>query len=326
MRVSRILVALIALLHVGIAAAGLVTDVEYRFEVGDAERSRITAQIEDVQMGAGVPLAVTGSAEVEMTLEVTGVRDDGTAVICATFGTLTSTLMGEKQRPTQPEPVTLRVDRHGRVLEATGGGGVDLFASGGVPIHLIVLMAGVVELPEEAIAVGDPWTIERRRTAPELGDITVRATSHLTRMTAAETMVLTDVHARFPEFKAQNPLQEGEITISNGVMTMQGMKRRIDPATGLVRAASGRLSFDCTATIGDFAALPLTVGSSFEIVPLADAGVEEPGEAHAPRPSVAPARGPVLQPQETPVWRIVESFGACIDRAFSFLARAWGRR
>ncbi|MEA3402032.1 MAG: hypothetical protein U9R79_12415 [Armatimonadota bacterium] len=283
MKAARCLVTVLMILQASLAGAELQVGLRYQFEPGASVETHVSARIDRVQMGGGVPLAVTGSAEADMTLTVVAVDEDGTATLRADFSPITSQLMGEAEEPSTPEPVELRVDAQGRVVEATGGGDVDLFATGGVPIHLIVLLAGVVELPEEPVALGEGWEIDRSRTVAEFGDVGVRATSRLERLTAEEAAFVTDVQASFPDFTAKNPLQDNKVTISNGLMTVEGMRRTIEPASGLPTSAEGRMSFNCMAAVGEIGDLPLTVVSSFEVA-AAEPDAEEVAEPEAAEP------------------------------------------
>ncbi|MGC9316481.1 MAG: hypothetical protein ACP5KN_00425 [Armatimonadota bacterium] len=289
MKATRCLIAGLMMLQGGLAAAGLELGLRYQFEPGDSVQTHISARIDRVQMGGGVPLAVTGSAEADMTVAVVSVDQEGSARLRATFSPITSQLMGEGQEPSTPEPVELRVDPQGCVVEATGGGDVDLFATGGVPIHLIVLLAGVVELPEEPVILGEAWEIHRSRTVAEFGDVGVRATSRLESLTADQAAFVTDVQASFPDFTAKNPLQDNEVTISDGLMTVEGMRRGIDPASGLPTSAEGSMSFNCMAAVGGIGDLPLTVVSSFSVAPM-EPEAEEATEPEVEEP-VAPESG-----------------------------------
>ncbi len=251
----------------GVCHAGLEIDLQYAYEVGATTTTHVSAIIEKVEMGQGVPLAVTGQAEVDLTLEITDVDDEGTAVIKATFAEADASLMGEKQDAMPPGPITLWVDRKGQVLDiqTQNGPEVDLFAGGGVPLQLVVLLAGVVELPAEPIAVADEWVLDRTQEIPDMGEVHTLVTSHLSSIDATETVVLTDINASFPNFTTTNPLQDNEVTVCNGVLTVEQMERCVDAQTGLIRAADARMKFDGFAAIGEFTQLPLTMISTFTI-------------------------------------------------------------
>lgn len=268
MRAAPWLVGLVVVASAGAAFAGLQVGLEYDFEPGATSRSAISAEIETVRMGSGVPLAITGSAESEVTLELLSVDDDGAAELRVTFEPVTSTLMGQAQDPATPEPMVLRVDRHGTLLEASGGtSDVDLFASGGVPIQLIVLMAGVPELPRDPAEVAEGWVIEREQSVPDLGLVSARAGSTLEAIDGTCATILTDLEASFPDFAAKNPLQQGEVTVRNGLLKIEGMERVIDVTSGLTTSVEATMQFDCMAAVGGYGELPLTVVSSFAMTP-----------------------------------------------------------
>jgi len=307
MRSAWPLVVVALLATVCLAQAQLQLAPQYHFEVGAQLSNHLSARIDNVQMGTGVPLAVTGSADADVTLSVLAVDDQGVATIQARFGEVAAELMGEARPAETLEPAELQVDRLGCIVGATGGppaGDVDLFASGGIPVHVVVLLAGVVELPEAPVSVGESWVSEREQDVPGFGEVTLVTTSRLESIADGVATVSTDLQASLPDFTARNPVQDGDITVRNGVLAVEGMERTIDLATGLTASARGAMSFDCMAAVGDFGDLPLALTSSFSMEPVAAPA----GQAQAPvirAPQTAPAAP--AQPR-TP------SFGAWVAR------------
>lgn len=267
MKTRAFLVVLTLALAATFASAGVEFDLQYAFEVGAKSDILVSAKIDSVEMGEGVPMAVTGDAKMDVALEVVEVCDQGIAVIVATFGEVEATLMGDRQRATTPAPVTLHVDSKGRILDAAAADGpeLDLFAGGGLPLQVVVLLAGIVELPDEPIAMTDTWTLERSQQMPDVGEVATNLTSRLTSIDAQETVVTSDVSASFPNFTSANPLQDNDITVTNGVLTVEGLERTIDASSALIREANGSMRFNGFAQIGDFMRLPLNLTSSFTI-------------------------------------------------------------
>ncbi|MFP4248469.1 MAG: hypothetical protein ACLFU7_02355 [Armatimonadota bacterium] len=268
-----LMVVVTAALSAGCALAGVTLGVQYDFEAGDRSLSRVTARIDGVEMGKDVPLAVTGEAGVDLTLEVLEVSEEGVATIRATFGEVEATLMDDPQDAGTPEPAELAVDERGALVELTAGDGaaLDLFASGGVPLQFVVLLAGVVEMPSEPVGPGEEWTIERCQQLPDVGEVSMTVTSRITEISEGEIVVVTDINATVPEFSTANPLRDGaEATVQDGVLTIEGMTRRIDMTTGLIKAADADMRFDGFTAIGAFPPLPLGVDSSFEIRPMGE--------------------------------------------------------
>ena len=150
-------------------------------------------------------------------LEVTGVNEEGGATLRATFGEVEAMLLGEVQDAASPAPMVMQVDDRGALvgLESDEAAGLDLFGSGGVPLELVVLMAGVVEMPAERAGVGQSWTIERSQQIPQVGEVTLRTESRITNVSDTEVTVLTSITASLPDFTTANPVQAGEVTISN---------------------------------------------------------------------------------------------------------------
>ena len=265
----RFQLLLVVALTIATAHAGVAVDLSYTFEPQSQSPTRAEAKIDSVQMGFGVPLAVTGQAGVDMVLEVVSVDAEGSGTLRATFGEMSASLLGEEQKPQQIDPVVMHVDRRGRLLEIASDEApeMDLFASGGVPLQLVVLVAGVVEFPEHPVEVGEEWALARCQQLPDIGEVTMRITSRVESISDDEIVVLSDITASFPDFTTRNPLQDNEITLRNGVLTISGLRRTIDADANLLKSATAAMLFDCRAAMGGFAELPLTVSSSFVNTP-----------------------------------------------------------
>ncbi|GEM_PF-6623341 len=271
LRRTLVLAALVFTLTAGVAVAGVAMDLTYTFAPGASSSGRVSAVIDGVEMGRDVPLAVTGDAAVDLRLDVLKIAEDGTATLRATFGQVQANLLGERRPASTPAPMELRVSRRGALVGVQSGNeaAMDLFAHGGVPIELVVLMAGVVELPAEPVAPGESWAVERRQQIPEMGEVLLRTESRVASLTEAEMTVLTDIRADLPDFTTTNPIQAGEITIKDGTLTVNSMKRVVDMRSGLIKSAEATMTFDGGAALGPFPALPLRVVSSFNIKPKA---------------------------------------------------------
>lgn len=272
MRSTLLLVLTTLATLVGVAVAGVTLDLGYEFAPGAKTAGCVSASIDGVEMGRDVPLAVTGEAAVDLTLEVVAVDDEGIATLRATFGRVTASLLGEPQEASTPSPVELRVNDRGALVavQSEDTPELDLFASGGVPLELVVLMVGVVELPDGPVELGESWTIERCQQVPQVGEVIMRVTSRIVEIADGEVAVITDLSASLPDFTTPNPLQQGDVTVSNGVLTISDMRRTVDTSTGLIKSAEARMVFDGAAALGPFPPLPLRVTSSFRIVPPAE--------------------------------------------------------
>lgn len=311
------------------AVAELQVGLRYNFEVGAKTEVHLTTSIDNVEMGTGVPLAVTGSAEADVTIEVASVdEEEGIATLRVTFGDFSAQLLGEAQEGNTPEPVELRVDGQGHLIDAGGmpAPDMDLFSGGGIPVQMVVLLAGVVEFPEAPVAVGERWTSEYTQTVPELGDVTVTTSSRLENLDDAAATFVTNISASFPDFTTPNPLQAGDITITNGLLSVEDMRRTLDVTTGLVTSAQGIMTFDCMAAVGGFADMPLTVTTSFSIKPRAEEGEEDAQkEARAqPEPQPRAPGHPTGEPENTGKW-LVRVLSGYLVRAIEIVRGAQER-
>jgi hypothetical protein len=270
MRLRHLLPIMTLLSAAGAATAGVVFDVSYDFEPGATSKSHLAATIDSVEMGQDVPLAVTGSAEVDLTLEALRVDDGGVATVRASFGEVQATLLEEPQEASTPAPVDLRIDGRGALVGLSGEQSpeINLFASGGVPLQMVVLLAGVVEMPAQPVGIGETWSTERSQQIPQVGEITMVATSRITQLSEQQLTVVTDIEASLPDFTTANPLQDADVTVQNGVLSIQGMRRTLNVETGLIAAAEAQMKFDGMAAFGPFPPMPLAVTSSFSINPI----------------------------------------------------------
>ena len=273
---TRLLVIVALTAAAGVAVAGVALGVSYDFAAGAKSVGQLHASIDAVELGRDVPLAVTGEATVGLTLEVTELNEEGGATVRATFGEVEAMLLGEAQDAASPAPMVMQVDERGALvgLESGQGAQMDLFGSGGVPLELVVLMACIVEMPAEQVGVGESWAIERSQQVPEVGEIKLRTESRITSISETEVTVLTSINASLPDFTTANPMQAGEVTIGNGVLTIADMKRVVDAQSGLIRSVEAGMVFDGTAAMGPIPPLPLRVESSFSITP---EGAEQDG-------------------------------------------------
>lgn len=254
-----------------VAAAGLDANVQlgYTFAQGDSADLHLAAKIEGLEMGGGLPLAVTGTADVDMGFEVIAVADDGIATVRMSFGQVSSQFMGKESIKDAPPPVDLSVDGKGRAVPAAGAtdGKFDLLASGGVPVELLSLLAGVVELPEGQVALGEEWVTSSEVSAPGIGAVTIAMTSQLVEVGVDTVTITSAFEAKLPDFTTSNPMGEGDTQITQAVLTMDDLTRVLDARTGLVRSASGSLVLSCTANLGGMGEVPLKVLSSFTLGP-----------------------------------------------------------
>ncbi len=271
MKRCRVLIALLPLLAAspGICQLNTSVSLQYDFKPGVEVQSHISAKLLGLEMGGGIPVAVSGSAEVDMTVEVMEVDAEGVAAVQLNFGTLTSEFMGESRESDDLQPVTMKVDRHGHVLEAHGMEDVklDLLAGGGIPMPVIATLGSTVELADEALPLAETWTATRTSEMPEIGEVSLTTTSRLDSLDAEHAVIITTIEGDLPDFTAKNPIQEGEVDVKNAHLAIEDMTRTVNLATGIVETADAQMTFTCSANMGGMGELPITLTSSFELRP-----------------------------------------------------------
>ena len=271
MKLYRAFAVLLALAAVSSGICQLSTSVSlaYDFAPGVEVESHISAKLLSLNMGGGIPVAISGSADVDVTVGVLEVDAEGVAAIKLSFGTLTSEFMGEARDNDDLQPITMKVDRQGQVLEAHGVEGInlDLFSGGGLPIPIIATLGSTVELADKALALGETWTATRASEVPEVGEMTLTTTSRLDSLDSEHAVIVTTIEGDLPDFAAKNPIQEGEIQIANAHLAIENMTRTVNLATGIVETADAEMTFTCSANMGGMGELPVTLSSSFELAP-----------------------------------------------------------
>ncbi|HUS81082.1 MAG TPA: hypothetical protein VM283_07420, partial [Armatimonadota bacterium] len=134
-----LVVVVLALLPPGLAMSSLDLSVGMRYshQVGQTTTGHVTAKIEGLEMGGGLPVAATGSVDVDVTLEVLAVDADGVATVRMSFGEMRSEFMGESRTVNDQAPVEFALDPLGRTAagDMAGDGQFDLLGSGGIPVQ-----------------------------------------------------------------------------------------------------------------------------------------------------------------------------------------------
>jgi len=331
MRLGRAVAVLVGLLPAASGVCGLEASVlmHYAYEPGAEVQFEVTAKLLGVEMGGGVPVEVSGSADAEVAMQVLEVDRDGTATIRLSFGKLRSDLMGSVEERDDLEPINLKVDKYGRAVgpDAPGGMEFDIFRSGGIPLQIVVMLGATVELPAKAVAVGESWSTERSSKVRGLGEVTLAATSRLESLDTEKAVMVTTIEGDLPDFTTENPIQDGEIQVRDGYVAIGPIKRTIRLATGLVETADAELTFICTANIGAAADLPLIVNSSFELKPRGvsqqtrhdDSDEASVRQLQAPPQPVAEVAANGLPFVERVAWTVL----ACVDALMGKVAAWW---
>jgi len=326
MKAYRTLGVLVALASVSPGTCQLSTSMlmAYSFQPGARAESHISAKVLSLNMGGGIPVAVQGGAQVDITVEVLEVDAEGVAALRLSFGTLTAQLMGDKTEKDDLEPVTIKVDQRGSVVgaERTDPVELDLFAGGGLPVPVITMLGATIELPEQPVPVGENWVTTRTSPIPDLGEVKLTTTSRLESIDTERAVIATTIDAQLPDFTTDNPLQEGKIDVKNPNLAVENMTRTLSVETGLVETATADLTFSCTANIPGMGELPLTLTTSFELKPKgeqAEARATPSGGRYAtallPQPTAQPGAATTYQQ----VTRTVAQYlGAALSRGVAW--------
>lgn len=278
---TAVLVMVCVTAWAGLDATGTM---RYSYQAGATTTGELVAQIDGLELGGGVPMAVTGSLRVKQTLEVVAVDEQGVATIKMSFGQLQAEFMGQRQATESLEPVLFNVDNMGRPVqrEEAEGRQAALLAGGGVPIQLIAVLAGVVPMPEEPVKMGEDWTVETEAAVAGVGNVSMTTTSHVVEVAEGVATIASTVQAALPEMTTPNPMGGGEVLLREGQLVIADFVREVSLESGLVSSASGQMTLDCRANLGGMGEMPLRIMGSFELSP------PEEGQAAQP-PAVTPA-------------------------------------
>jgi len=296
MRPSSALVFALLLTACGLAVAGLdpTATMQYSHQAGATATGDLTARIEGLELGGGVPMAVTGSLQVTLTVEVLEVDEEGVARVRMSFGEMRGEFMGEKSTNDGLEPIEFGVDRLGRIVdqEEVEAAEVDLLASGGVPVQLLGVLAAVVQMPDQPVPAGEQWTVTTDSTIPGVGDVSMQTCTQVTEVGDGTATFSSIVQVQLPELTTPNPLGQGDVTIRQGQLVFEELVRVVDLESGFVTSASGSMTMNCLANLGGMGEMPLKVLGSFELSPAAEVEEEQQGQVAPPAQPAPQAPGP----------------------------------
>ena len=282
MKLHRVLLVVVvaAALAVAATAADKVT-LKYKPPVGQVETKLMDAQLSSLELG-GTPLGVTATATAKMRTTVDAVNaDDKTISMTAEFSEASAEFNGQDQKAPKLDPVGLKITCCGEVKEFKNKGeALDLFSTGGVPLQLIAGIAGIVRLPDTAIAVGDKWDADIEQEFPTVGKVKIKTTSELVAMKGGVATIKTTYATTLPDFKAPNPMQPGaEIDVKGAKLSVEKFVREFDTKTSSVRKAEGTLVIDANVDVQGFAA-PVKMCADFHLIDSRFA--PKPGDATKP--------------------------------------------
>lgn len=221
-------------------------DLRLRVTVDQEKQSVIYAELVDVQL-AGMSMGVTGSAQADLALRVTGVSEDGNTVDARiSLSQIRAVFNGAEQGPPQVAPLGFTVDQRGRVLKldlADTQSAVDIMAASGTALQVLGCSMVVARFPDEPVEVGDEWEFEDAQPTPFGVEATVRLKGKLAAVEDGKARLEYTITGTIPPFQAPNPVQPGmAMTVRDGVTQLEDFSQVVDLETGLVDETSGRLS------------------------------------------------------------------------------------
>jgi hypothetical protein len=268
MKLNRVLLVVVVVVACAVAAlAADKVELKYKPPVGQVETKLMDAQLSSLELG-GTPLGVAASATAKLRTTIDAVNaEEKTISMTAEFSDTSAEFNGQPQKQPKLDPVVIKMTCGGEIKEFKNKGeGLDLFGTGGVPLQLIAGIAGIIRLPDTAIAVGEKWDADFEQEFPTVGKVKIKSVSELTAMKDGVATVKTTYSTTLPDFKAPNPMQPGaQIDVQGAKLSVEKFVRDFDTKTSSVRKAEGTLVIEANVDVQGFAA-PVKMEADFHLI------------------------------------------------------------
>ncbi|MCD6303175.1 MAG: hypothetical protein J7M15_06625 [Anaerolineae bacterium] len=212
---------------------------------GQKATSSVYVELADLQLG-GMPMGVSGNAHANLVCEVTGGDEDKKQTeVNLSFEDVKAFFNDAEQAPPQMPPLVVTADEHGRVVEYGGAStesALDILASGGAPLQLLVTAMALPQLPTKPVNVGDEWEEVITQPTPFGVDAETTYEGKLVEVADGRAKLEYQVTGDLPAFQAPNPLQPGmDMTVADGKIRFVNLVQLIDLDTGAIVESSGRI-------------------------------------------------------------------------------------
>jgi len=212
---------------------------------GQKTTSSVYVELADLQLG-GMPMGVSGNAHAKLVCEVTGVDEDKKQTeVNLSFEDVKAFFNDAEQAPPKMPPLVVTADEHGRVVKYGGAStesALDILASGGAPLQLLVAAMALPQLPAKPVNVGDEWEEVVTQPTPFGVDAETTYEGKLVEVADGRAKLEYQVTGDLPAFQAPNPLQPGmDMTVADGKIRFVNLVQLIDLDTGAIVESSGRI-------------------------------------------------------------------------------------
>ena len=216
----------------------------------------------------GQALGLKGSARTDVATKITTVNAEAhTVVLQLTLQNVEANLNGQASQPDPPAPLCITVDQLGKMtLPATDPGvPADFMQTGGVPLHLIAILAHTLRFPEQEVAVGEEWQCQDTYSLPGMGDVPIATRWKLMKLDGDTATIASTAAATIPDFKTSNPMAPGTtMDVKGARLSVTAMTQEYNMKESRLLTNQATLQLDANIDLGGFA-LPLTMTMKFEL-------------------------------------------------------------
>lgn len=265
------------LLPLVLLASGLVWAQEQytlRYTPAVDSRARMTLDARVVEaIVQGQPIGITGQAKADLELQIKSANEEARTVAGQFMLTnLRANLNGQPSEPRDPEPVQVVIDDLGRMKlpEADNAAGANLVDTGGIPMQLVSLLALVVRLPEQPVAVGQEWECRDIYALPDMGEVPVNTRWKLMQLEDGVATLGANAAAVVPDFKVPNPMVPGaDMDVRGATVTVGPILQQYRIADSRIIQSESTLRINARLDMGGFE-MPLVMGIKSKMEPAED--------------------------------------------------------
>jgi len=267
MRSLRVVGVLLAVCLPLAAQAQPKVSLRYTPALDATGEEKLSAELLEA-VAQGQPLGLKGSAQADVETKVTAVNAEArTVTVQLSLVKVEATLNGQLQQPKPPEPLCLTVDQLGEMTlpEAEAGAPADFMQTGGVPLHLIAILAHNLRLAENEVGVGEEWQYEDTYCLPGMGNVAIATRWKLMQLEGDTATIASTAAATIPDFKTPNPMAPGTMMdVRDAKLLVTAMTQQYSRQESRLLSSQATLCLDAKIDMGGFL-MPLVLTMKFAL-------------------------------------------------------------